>query len=399
MIAMLADFTSMHPIFVCDAEFRLKLLEGIVSNPFATIRKSAQKEIDANYKTRLAETHEHSYDLPLPDPGQLNAHGTREQVEVKNDKARSRLRKILAQEKIVVREWEIFLRSIIWFVNGSRYIQYGYGLFKFIMAVLLIYCDEKWNQTLTTVLLVGIWPLVITSCFQNIVQLGTSDLYCITDEELCRELSWLVCIFRSCCCSCSFYGQQRSPPANDNGNGSSDNSGKSACAPPSLEMQTMAGGAVLNPIVHTVDTIPAVKSSEAAADEWAPEPIASRLPANVDVDADCKRTRGGEAEQSISASLIMHTGVLAPTTEIEMNSINAITAGNAGNAGNAQAAVVRDGRIKAMAHTFEELAAIAAGDMPRAPPLPPPPPLPALPPPADEEEEEEERKESTTGKL
>ena len=182
-------------------------------------------------------------------------------------------------------------------------------------------------------------------------------------------------------------------------------------------LRTM-GGAVLNPIVQALNTFPAVTSSAATADERVPDLIASCLPAKetlqaggrdaaeretkthksptnvveVDVDVGHSLTGGGEAEQSISVSSIMQTRVMAPTTEIDMTHAIPLQSLLATHT------VVHGSRIKVMAHTFDELAAIAAGDMPRAPP-PPPPPLPALPPPPLAEEEEEEGKESTTGKL
>jgi hypothetical protein len=206
---MFAAFTAAYPVFIYDKYLESNLQEGIVRDPFNRWRQMAQQEIDREYALRAAETREDSYSLPVPPKGETNAHGTREEVEAKNSISSDILKKVIAQDKFVVREWEVHLQGAIWYVSGSRYIQYGKGVFKFIMAVLFLYCDEeKYGKLLAAVLLIGLLPFALAQCLQLVIVLGTTENMCITDEELLRELDWVVRCGRAvlrclpACCSC-----------------------------------------------------------------------------------------------------------------------------------------------------------------------------------------------------
>ncbi len=95
------------------------------------------------YELLTKETREDSYVLPVPAEGETNAYGMREQVEAENNISRKIFRHVVAQDKPLVREWEVYLQGVVRYLTGSRHIQSRKGLFQFVTFVLLLHCGDK----------------------------------------------------------------------------------------------------------------------------------------------------------------------------------------------------------------------------------------------------------------
>jgi hypothetical protein len=272
-ISFLAPFaanTAANPFFVYDKYLESNLSEGIIRDPVAEWRQMAQQEIDLEYELRMKETREDSYVLPVPPEGESNAYGTREQVEAKNAISREIYKQVAAQGKPLVREWEARLQGVISYVNGSRYIQYGKGVFNFIMSTLLVYCGEKSSKLLVGIMMVGLSPFVFVQCLQVLISLGTTDNMCITDEELLNELGWLLRFLQAayrylsacvCFCLCFFSKKENANSQSEVTPGDAAQRNSDQSSPPddpnsnSVEMQSVSatvavdGLAVINPIL------------------------------------------------------------------------------------------------------------------------------------------------------
>ena len=131
------------------------------------------------------------------------------EMEEKNTLSRARQVEVMKEGKFITRKWEAALNSPGLLLNGSRYISFGKGLFKSIIAILLLYVNtgkeegEDWSKMLSLVTMVVLAPFAIAKSLKVCVQIGR--MLWISDEELHRELGWLLRLLLwicTCCCNC-----------------------------------------------------------------------------------------------------------------------------------------------------------------------------------------------------
>jgi hypothetical protein len=380
-LSMFAAFTSAHPFFVYDKYLESNLEEGIVRDPFAKWRQMAQQEIDLEYELRMKETREDSYVLPVPPEGESNAYGTREQVEAKNKISREIFKKVVAQDKPLVREWEVCLQGVVWFLTGSRYIQYSKGVFKFIMSVLLLYCGDESSKFLVGIMLIGLSPFVLAQCLQVVISLGTTDNMCITDAELLRELGWLLRFSQAVCrcLSLFFYSllkkktliQSKQAPNeaqwnSDQSSPPDDSTSTSVeMVSASLDVEELS---VANPMLltHSVAATAVVSSNPVPMPEKAPEPdpgpsrelptFAAEIPVSTDEPLEplppAERADAAIEPLDFARSTVSSTvSIASPGDDIALSAISAETSSE-----DQDGRVSELSRSRKMALEFQEIA-------------------------------------------
>jgi hypothetical protein len=241
VLSIFASFTSGAPIFVQSKFLEENLQDGMITSPYKVELKFWTDHYDRLWAIKQAESTEESYTIPVPadivlqeqeqeqeqaiitadggdvilsavssDSGQhTDDKHAKKEIEEKNTLSRARQVHVMKEGKFVVRKWECALSAPGLLLNGSRYISFGKGLFKSIIAILLLYLktsdDEKedWSKTLSLVTMVVLAPFSIAQGMGVCVQIGR--MMWISDEELYRELGWLfrlLCWIYSRCCCC-----------------------------------------------------------------------------------------------------------------------------------------------------------------------------------------------------
>jgi len=89
-----------------------------------------------------------------------------------------------------IRKWEAKLTTLSLFLSCSRYIQYAVGVFKCILSIILLTATSSISPWISNVAVLVLLPFSIANGMLYITLVGKS--LWITDEELYRELGWIV---------------------------------------------------------------------------------------------------------------------------------------------------------------------------------------------------------------
>jgi len=163
------------------------------------------EERDRAWSLKVMESTVESYTFDIPEfdeygedisPTARRDHEAKCKIlEEMNEVSRAYQKKVLSQPKIAVRHWEVYLGAFSYFLNGSRYIQYAKGCFKCMLAIFLLQRpSNKTIKTLSILSSVFFSPYSLANAFNYVIFLGR--LMWITDDELMRELGWLLRAFR-----------------------------------------------------------------------------------------------------------------------------------------------------------------------------------------------------------
>lgn len=222
VISIFASFTAESPIFVYSASLQCNLTSGIEKHSLEKGTQIVQQEFDRAWDLKLEESKLNSYEIPralkesdIKDTSGLTLFDYNLQVDMKNKLSRDRQSDALKHPKILVRMWQSYFLAFVLFIGCSRYIQYGKGVYKCMLSVLLLSASKELSEVMSTVTIVFLVPFALAKGLELVIFVGSS--LWITDEELYRELGWIVrssrwlyTRFWSLCCKTDFNASERS---------------------------------------------------------------------------------------------------------------------------------------------------------------------------------------------
>jgi len=211
MLTIFATFTAGNPVFVFSPSLLANLKPGIAKGCLATSTAIVEEECEKLWQLKQDESSEESYTIPLPteidsesEIGSISLAARRQLIQNKNKISRARQQTIVAQGKVLPRQWEAYAAVPSLFLNGSRYLQYAKGVCKCIISILLVAASAESTKLLSLASIIVLLPFSLAAGLDVMIKVGT--VLAVTDAELYRELGWLGRLCRWC-------GHCRSPRA------------------------------------------------------------------------------------------------------------------------------------------------------------------------------------------
>ena len=231
VLAIFTSFTAGHPIFVNSSRLLENLHVGIEEKCYDKSCELLQDECDRAYALKLEEATVESYTIPQAVPPTPDSCSTthvynkrvaayialQKRITAKNENSRKIQSRISAQPHdttFKIRKWEAKLTTFSLFLSCSRYIQYAVGVFKCILSIILLIAPSSVSPWMSTVTVLVLLPFSIANGMLYMTFVGKSMW--ITDEELYRELGWIVrgyhtiIAFVCRCCNREAYNSKES---------------------------------------------------------------------------------------------------------------------------------------------------------------------------------------------
>jgi hypothetical protein len=219
ILSIFASFTASSPLLVQSLHLKENLQDSIIINPISLHIRFTIQHYDRLWKMKEAETNENSYNI------QVKVDDEKEIIDIinkKNELSKKRQKIILEEAKFQPRKWEAILSAPYIFLNNSRYILFTKGLFKTIIAVMILYTGKDDNEKeksnyLVNLSIIVLLPYALAFSLNIMVQIGW--VLWITDDELYRELWWIYDSFAFLKKGCLSF-------CNDNNDTDTDNDDK-----------------------------------------------------------------------------------------------------------------------------------------------------------------------------
>ena len=164
ILSIFANITSATPMFVYSKKLALSLPEMVCRDPEGIARRTEEEYTDAIMAIRTKELHEHDFCIEVPSSiiaeSSTNhvARHVRLNIENYNERARNKIKSCVNQEPLLVKEWVIKIKTIMFFVTQSRLIMFLYELGNFCLIMTLLF---GMNNTDSYMVFVGLSVILI----------------------------------------------------------------------------------------------------------------------------------------------------------------------------------------------------------------------------------------------
>lgn len=145
ILAIFANLTSAAPLFVFSKDLELSLHELVCKDPEGMARRTEEEFTDMINDIRMKELHEGGFCIDIPDEimrsasTDISAQAVKRNIDSYNERARQIMKRCLEQDPLLLKEWVVKLKTILFFVTKSRLIIFMYELANFCLIISLLF--------------------------------------------------------------------------------------------------------------------------------------------------------------------------------------------------------------------------------------------------------------------